>query len=248
MTEQNNHNHEDGAPHSHETGAPHSHEAGAPHNHKKGTPHTISKMLLAKAARFEDELIAGHEAVESYPKTVTFFGSARFTEENEHYQKAREVAAAVCRAGYTVITGGGGGIMEAGNIGSKDACDCSVGFNIELPHEQALNPNVTHGVNFEFFASRKMSMYFSGEAFIFFAGGFGTLDEFFQILTLMQTHKAPEVPVICVGSSYWNPIDATIKEVLRDQDKTISPEDIDLYTITDDVDEVIRLIKKSPTA
>jgi len=218
------------------------------HNHAEGTPHTISKILLEKAANFEDELIAGFEAVQSYSKTVTFFGSARFTEENKHYQKAKEVAEAVCKEGYTVITGGGGGIMEAGNVGSKGACDCSVGFNIELPFEQTLNPHVTHGIDFEFFASRKMSMYFSGEAFVFFAGGFGTLDEFFQILTLMQTHKAPEVPVICVGSSYWNSVDKLIRETLLEQDATISPEDLDLYTITDDADEVLKLIQKSPTA
>jgi len=215
------------------------------HNHHPNADHTISRVLLEKAANFEDELIAGYEAVKEYEKTVTFFGSARFTEENEHYKKAKEVAAEVCKAGYTVITGGGGGIMEAGNLGSKTACSCSVGFNIELPQEQTLNPNVTHGVNFKFFASRKMSMYFSGEAFIFFAGGFGTLDEFFQILTLMQTHKAPEVPVICVGSSYWNGVDKLIKETLLEQDHTISPEDLDLYTILDDTEEIMKIVSKA---
>ncbi|MBL4644268.1 MAG: LOG family protein, partial [Candidatus Pacebacteria bacterium] len=143
-------------------------------------------------------------------------------------------------------TGGGGGIMEAGNRGSKEACNCSVGFNIELPFEQTLNPHVTHGIDFQFFASRKMSMYFSGEAFIFFAGGYGTLDEFFQILTLMQTSKSPVVPIICVGSSYWNGVDHLIKEILLKNEKTISPEDLDLYTITDDAEEVLNIIRTSP--
>lgn len=220
MTEKNNHSHE-------------------------GDNHPISKMLLDRAAHFEDELIAGYEAVQKHGKTVTFFGSARFTEENPHYQKAKELAELICREGYTVITGGGGGIMEAGNRGAKEACDCSVGFNIELPFEQALNPHVTHGVDFSFFASRKMSMYFSGEAYLFFAGGFGTLDEFFQILTLIQTHKAAKVPVICVGSSYWNNIDAMIKETLLEQDKTISPEDINLYTILDDNEEILKIVRNS---
>ena len=215
------------------------------YNHD-GHDHRISKILRDRAAHFEEELLVGYEAVKKYPKTVTFFGSARFTEENPHYQKAQELAGLICEAGYTVITGGGGGIMEAGNRGSQTACNCSVGFNIELPFEQALNPYVTDGVDFSFFASRKMSMYFSGEAFVFFAGGFGTLDEFFQILTLMQTHKAPMVPVVCVGSSYWNSVDRLIKETLLEQDKTISPEDINLYTITDDNDEVLRIVRSSP--
>lgn len=218
------------------------------HTHGADEQHTISKMLLDRAAHFEDELIAGYEAVQQYKKTVTFFGSARFTEENPHYQKARELAGLICKEGYTVITGGGGGIMEAGNLGSKTACACSVGFNIELPFEQALNPHVTHGVDFSFFASRKMSMYFSGEAFVFFAGGYGTLDEFFQILTLIQTHKAPAAPIICVGSSYWNKVDAMIKETLLEQDKTISPEDVNLYTITDDNEEVLEIIRNTATA
>jgi len=215
------------------------------HSHGVCVEHPISNMLLEKAASFEDEIIAGYEAVQQYSKTITFFGSARFKEDNPHYQKARELASAVCKEGYTVITGGGGGIMEAGNRGSKETCGNSVGFNIELPQEQSLNPYVTHGVNFSFFAPRKISMYFSGEAFIFFAGGYGTLDEFFQILTLMQTHKAPIVPVICVGSDYWNNVDVLIKETLLKQENTILDDDLNLYTISDDIDEIIDIIKNS---
>lgn len=215
------------------------------HVHPTGTEHPISKLLRDKAAHFEDEIIAGYEAVQKYGKTVTFFGSARFTPDNKYYKMAEELAELVCRAGYTVITGGGGGIMEAGNKGAKEACDCSVGFNIELPHEQTLNGHVTHGVSFTFFASRKVSMYFSGEAFIFFPGGYGTLDEFFQILTLVQTQKSPHVPIVCVGSEYWNNVDAMIKETLLEQNQTISPEDINLYTITDDYDKVMELVKSS---
>lgn len=215
------------------------------HSHEPGEEHPISKMLLARAAHFEDEIIAGYEAVKKHGKTVTFFGSARFTEDNPHYKKAEELAELICQEGYTVITGGGGGIMEAGNRGAKNACECSVGFNIELPFEQALNEHVTHGVSFSFFASRKVAMYFSGEAYIFFPGGYGTLDEFFQILTLIQTHKRPMAPVICVGSSYWNNVDKMVKETLLEQDKTISPEDINLYTITDDNDEVLRIVKNA---
>tara|TARA_B100000745_G_scaffold79005_2_gene48481 strand:- start:14705 stop:15385 length:681 start_codon:yes stop_codon:yes gene_type:complete len=215
------------------------------HSHEEGTDHPISKMLLARAARFEDELIAGYEAVKQHDKTVTFFGSARFTEDNPYYQKAAELAKLICKEGYTIITGGGGGIMEAGNRGSKDACNISVGFNIELPFEQSLNSHVTQGVNFSFFASRKVALYFSGEAYVFFPGGYGTLDEFFQILTLMQTHKRPVLPVICVGSHYWKNIDSMIKTTLLQENETISPKDVDLYTITDDNEEILELVKNS---
>jgi hypothetical protein len=215
------------------------------HTHAPGDDHPLSSILLGQAARFEDEIIAGYEAVKQHDKTVTFFGSARFTEDNPHYQKAEELAQLICKAGYTIITGGGGGIMEAGNRGAKQACNHSIGFNIELPFEQSLNHFVTHGVSFSFFASRKVAMYFSGEAYIFFPGGYGTLDEFFQILTLVQTHKRPTVPIICVGTSYWTNVDKLIKETLLDQDATISPEDTGLYVITDDNDEILKIVRSS---
>ncbi len=204
----------------------------------------MSRMILDMAAKFEGELIDGFEAVQKYPKTVTFFGSARFQEDNKHYQVAQDLAAKICKEGYTVITGGGGGIMEAGNRGSKEECGTSVGFNIELPMEQATNEYVTHGVSFSFFASRKMAMYFSGEAYIFFPGGYGTLDEFFQILTLIQTQKIECAPIICVGSEYWNSVNELITNTLLEEG-AISEDDPSLYTITDDLEEVMSIIKNT---
>tara|TARA_B100000745_G_scaffold294310_1_gene237150 strand:- start:8505 stop:9194 length:690 start_codon:yes stop_codon:yes gene_type:complete len=207
--------------------------------------HAVSKMLQEKAAHFEQELLEGFAAVQKYEKTVTFFGSARLQPDNQYYQQAQELSARICKKGYTVITGGGGGIMEAGNRGSQQACNNGVGFNIELPMEQATNRYVTDSVNFTFFASRKMALYFSGEAYVFFPGGYGTLDEFFQILTLLQTHKAPYAPVICVGSAYWNPVMHFAQTILLETHSTISPEDLNLFTITDDLDEVERIIESA---
>ena len=215
------------------------------HTHAPGTDHPLSDMLKHRAATLEDEILAGYEAVKQHGKTVTFFGSARFTEENPYYQKARDLAGRICKRGYTVVTGGGGGIMEAGNRGAKEACDCSVGFNIQLPHEQTLNPYVTHGVDFSFFASRKIAMYFSGEAFLFFPGGFGTLDEFFQILTLIQTNKTPRVPIVCVGSEFWNDIDTMIRATLLEKHATISERDVELYEILDDNDAILDIVCNS---
>ncbi len=205
----------------------------------------IRDTIKETAAHFEEEVLAGFSAIDKYDKTITFFGSARFTEDNKYYQKAREIAGMLCKEGYTIVTGGGGGIMEGGNRGSKEVCGQSVGFNIVLPREQTINPYVTDHINFHYFSPRKMSMYFSGEAFIFFPGGYGTLDEFFQILTLIQTHKAESAPVICVGSEYWNPIKNLVKTVLLEGQHTISEQDIDLFTITDDTDEVLRLVTKN---
>lgn len=216
--------------------------------HKENSEHTavpehaLSKIMREKAEHFEEELLVGFATIQKYDKTITFFGSARFDENNRYYKKAEEIAGALCKEGYTIVTGGGGGIMEAGNRGSKDACNSSVGFNIVLPQEQTLNPYVTDSVNFHFFASRKMSMYFSGEAYIYFPGGYGTLDEFFQVLTLIQTHKARSVPVICVGTEYWNPVKTLAREVLFQHMNTINEDDLDLFTITDDLDEILSII------
>ncbi len=204
------------------------------------------QYLLEHARHFEQELLNGFHAVHEYPKSVTFFGSARFTEENEHYQKARSLAARICTEGYAVITGGGGGIMEAGNRGSKEACDYAVGFNIELPKEQTINKYVTHGVNFSFFAPRKLSLFFSAEAYLFFPGGFGTLDELFELLTLIQTHKAPRTPVILVGKKYWEAVDALIRKTLLEENGTISPSDPELYRILDDEYEILEIVKNAP--
>ncbi len=206
----------------------------------------MEEMLCNRSKDFAEELLAGFKAIRQYPKSVTVFGSARTEPDTEHYDRARSVSGKICKEGFAIITGGGPGIMEAANRGSKEACGYSVGFNILLPNEQVINPYVTHGIDFEFFSSRKMALFFSAEAYLYFPGGFGTLDEFFQLVTLIQTKKAPTTPIILVGKDFWEPINETIKFTLRDKFKTISHADMNLYKITDDEDEILDIIRNAP--
>ena len=201
--------------------------------------------IKKRSAKVVKELEEGLTAIQSYPKSVTFFGSARFKKDHKYYKKAQRLGAAVCKLGYAVVTGGGPGIMQAGNHGSYESCGSAVGFNIELPFEQVINPYVTHGVNFHYFFTRKVSLTYSGEVYLYFPGGFGTLDELFEILTLIQTKKIPKVPVILVGKDFWGPMDKFIKKVLLEKFETISKADPNLYTVLDDEEEIIKIIKKA---
>lgn len=206
----------------------------------------IEQQLHARASRVEDELLAAFHAIRKFPKSVTFFGSARFEPKHPDYQRAKRISARICKEGYAVITGGGPGIMAAGNEGSKMSCEHAVGFNIELPYEQVINEHVTHGLNFYYFFTRKVALAFSAEAYLFFPGGYGTLDEFYEITTLIQTEKIPRVPVVCVGAAFWNHVHEMNKELLRDEYATISPGDLDIYHITDDEDEILEIVKEAP--
>ena len=212
----------------------------------------LSRADLEEAARkrvllIDKEFSRGFEFLGKYPKSVTFFGSARLGEHTKDYQHVRGIARRIVEdLGYAVTTGRGPGIMEAANRGAYEAGGNSLGLTIELPHEQSTNPYVTDFVDFFYFFSRKVCMTYSAEAFIYGAGGFGTFDELFEILTLIQTKKIPRVPVILTGSKYWKPIEAVIKKQLLDAYRTIGEEDLKLYTITDDVDEIISIIKGSP--
>ncbi len=219
-------------------------EASLTGPHKMDTD--IEEELHARAARAEVELLNGFHAIRKFPKSVTFFGSARFPEEHPYYQKAKGISERICKEGFTVVTGGGPGIMQAGNHGAKETCGSSVGFNIELPMEQIINPYVTHGVNFHYFYTRKVTMFFSAEVYLYFPGGFGTLDEFFELVTLVQTNKMPKVPIILVGKDYWDPIINLCRELLLEKFETVSAEDFDLFTITDDDDEILEIVKSAP--
>jgi uncharacterized protein (TIGR00730 family) len=192
------------------------------------------------------EFADGFEVIRKYPRSVTFFGSSRFPESHEYYEKAKIIAGRIAQAGYAVVTGGGGGIMEAANRGAYEAGGSSIGFNISLPLEQKLNRYVTEHLSFKYFFSRKVILAFSAEAFIFFPGGFGTLDEFFEIVTLIQTKKIPRVPLILVGGDYWNMLDRYIHDELLRVHHAIDPEDTNLYDITEDPDEIVRLVANAP--
>jgi uncharacterized protein (TIGR00730 family) len=194
----------------------------------------------------QEELRQGIDMIQSYNKSVTFYGSARFTEENSEYERARKIAYRVAKElDYTVLSGGGPGIMEAANRGAAEAGGRSVGLTITLPHEQTTNKYVTDVIPFYFFFARKVSMYYTTEACLYFAGGFGTLDEFFEMLTLKQTGKIGDVPLILVGTEFWNPLQKLIEENLQDKYKTVSPNEVALYTITDNEEEILDLIKAS---
>ena len=206
----------------------------------------IEKELHERAGRMEEELLNAFHAIRHFPKSVTFFGSARFKPGHPYYEKAKNIGARICKEGYAVITGGGPGIMEAGNAGSNKACQHAVGFNIELPTEQVINDQVTHGVNFHYFFTRKVGLFFSAEAYLYFPGGFGTLDEFFELVTLIQTKKLPPVPTILVGSDYWQPIIDLCRTQLLEKFETVSPQDFDIFKIVDDEDEILEIVKNAP--
>lgn len=212
-------------------------------------PLTLDEITEAAQKRvnfISKEFKDGFEFVKNYPRSVTFFGSARTKEDETYYQKARNLAGRiVTELHYSVMTGGGPGIMEAANRGAFEAGGNSLGLTIELPHEQHDNQYLTDKEDFHYFFSRKVCLSFSAEAYIFFPGGFGTLDEFLEILTLVQTNKIPRAPMILVGDFFWQPLEKFFKEILAET-KTIAPEDTTLYTITENEDEILDIIKKAP--
>jgi len=193
------------------------------------------------------EFEEGFKFLGNNPLSVSVFGSSRFKENNVFYEHARKLGGKIAsELKYSVSTGGGPGIMEAANRGAFEAGGTSLGLTIHLPREQHTNEYLTDKIEFYYFFSRKVCLSFSAEAYVFYPGGFGTLDEFFEIITLVQTQKISSVPIILVGKKYWKKFDKIIKKHLSEKFQTISPEDSKLYTITDDFDQIIEIIKKAP--
>lgn len=188
-----------------------------------------------------EEMRQGIDALSEIKKSITIFGSARTPESDEYYQKAVRVAERAGKSGYVTITGGGPGIMQAGNQGAHNAHVESIGMTIQLPTEQFTNEFVSMEVPFYFFFTRKTAMRFGSKAFLFFPGGFGTLDELAETMTLIQTGKIDPAPMILVGVEFWTPFQTFIKDQLL-KNGMISPEDLNFYTITDDEDEIMRII------
>lgn len=192
----------------------------------------------------DKELVKAFKILNKYPKRVTFFGSARDLDNNKDDRDAAyNLAGKLADQGYMVLSGGGAGIMGASNKGAFDAGGASVGFNIKLPHEQSPNPYTTDELEFHYFFTRKVSLSFYSHAYIYFPGGFGTLDELFEIVTLIQTRKMPRLKVILFGHWFWDGLDAFIKHNLL-ENGFISDGDEQLYTITDDIDEALRLVNE----
>jgi uncharacterized protein (TIGR00730 family) len=193
-------------------------------------------------AAIADEFRLGFETVARVPKpAVTLFGSARVAETHPAYEAARETGRLFAQAGWTVVTGGGPGAMEAGNRGAKEAGGYSVGFNIVLPHEQESNPYLDVSLVFHHFYARKVCFAKAAEGFVVFPGGFGTMDELFEALTLIQTGKLFHFPVVLVGSDYWEELLVWVRdEALRGG--MIAPADLALVTVTDDPAEAVETV------
>lgn len=188
------------------------------------------------------EFVEGYEKMSRIGPCVSVFGSARTNPDNKYYQKAVETSKLLVQSGYGVITGGGPGIMEAGNKGAADEQGKSVGLNIVLPFEQNSNEFVNHPVDFDYFFVRKVMFVKYTQGFITFPGGFGTLDELFEALTLIQTKKIDKKPVVLFGTEYWKGMVDWIEKVMLGSEGNISPKDMDLLKMTDDPEEAVEYI------
>jgi uncharacterized protein (TIGR00730 family) len=191
--------------------------------------------------RIMGEFVEGFDALARIGPAVTIFGSARVPPDTPEYQAARETARLIGQAGFSVITGGGPGVMEAANRGARDAGALSIGCNIELPFEQAINEYVDVAINFRYFFVRKTMFVKYAEAFVIFPGGLGTLDELSEALTLIQTGKIRDFPVVLFNSGYWQGFLDWIRNTMLEEGK-ISPDDLNLMVVTDSPEEVCRII------
>jgi hypothetical protein len=196
-----------------------------------------------RTLRIMGEFVEGFDALADVGPAVSIFGSARVGRRNRYYGAARRLAAELVKQGFAIITGGGPGIMEAANRGARDAGGLSIGANIELPFEQGLNEYVDLGMEFRYFFVRKVMFVKYAEGFVIFPGGFGTLDELFESLTLIQTGKVEHFPVVLYGKDYWDGMMQWIREKPLYEEK-ISPEDLDLLTVTSDIDEACEAITR----
>jgi uncharacterized protein (TIGR00730 family) len=230
--------------------------------HASGTRHTADQGLLAprpagerqaftssdpwRALRILGEFVEGFDALSDLDWAVTVFGSARLDARDPWYEKAVETGRKFGEANFAVITGGGPGVMEAANRGAKDAGTISVGLNIELPHEQAANPYVTRGIQFRYFFVRKMMFVKYSRGFVVLPGGFGTLDELFEALTLIQTGRIRNFPVVLMGREFWHGLVDWLTETVA-RHHMISSEDLHLFHLTDEpadaVDYVLERVR-----
>ncbi len=202
----------------------------------------VETDLDRHVAMIAQEFRDGFEAVDAIGgPAVTVYGSARITDGDPAYERAREIGQRFARAGWAVVTGGGPGIMEAANRGCQEAGGLSIGFNIELPHEQTTNGYLDRALTFRHFYARKTMLVKAAEGFVLCEGGFGTLDELFESLVLIQTGKILHFPVVLVGSEHWRGLRGWVEEKLINE-KLISPDDLLLLSITDDPAEAVRIV------
>ncbi len=193
------------------------------------------------------EFVEGFETIRRYTTAATFFGSARETLDKSVYEQSTDLAARLAKKGYAIITGGSNGIMQSANKGAYEVGGASVGLNVRLPNEQKENKYLTDSFEFDHFFVRKVMLTFASEVYIFFPGGFGTLDEFFEIVTLVQTKKIKKVPIVMYDAAYWNPLMKFIEERLLKEFNTIKQDDLNLLHIVDSVDDAFEYITKNTT-
>ena len=211
------------------------------------------KMSLKKMSditwrifRIMSEFVEGFQFLSQFKKEITIFGSARLPQNHKWCKEATKLGELLAKNGYTVITGGGPGIMEAANKGAHSINPKkSIGINIQLPTEQRTNPYVTKSKGFYYFFTRKVMLAASAQAYIFFPGGFGTSDEFFEMLMLVQTKKMQKLPIILVNKKFWQPMINWMKESMIKEYKTINPQDIKLFHVVDTAEQAMKFIRKS---
>ncbi len=204
----------------------------------------IEKDDIWSIFKVMSDFVKGFEELKELGPSITLFGSARADKKSLYYKEARELCSMLCKSGYNIITGGGGGIMEAANRGAYESKNCeSIGLNISLPHEQKPNGYTTTEINFDYFFARKVMLVKYSFAYIIFPGGFGTLDELFEALTLMQTKKISQVKIILVGVDYWRPLYEFIENKMV-QEKVIDKSDLDLIFMSDDKDEIVKEVNR----
>ncbi len=202
----------------------------------------LSIADLERANAYSKDLGMGLQIIRSFPQGVTIFGSARLPQDNKYCKMAYELGGLLAKNGHAVVTGGGPGIMEAASHGAYEIGGRTIGLNITLKHEQFPNPYLTDCITFEYFFARKVSLAMASKVFVFFPGGFGTMDEISEILCLMQESKMPKMPVFLIGKSYWKTFDRIIKQMITMG--LINKNDPKIFKITDDVKEVVKAANK----
>ena len=204
-----------------------------------------SDSITWRIFRIMSEFVTGFQFIAQYEKAISFFGSARLDPEDRYYQDAQMLARKLGNAGFNIITGGGPGIMEAANRGAHEANANSIGLNIQLPFEQRMNRFVTRGIGFHYFFTRKVMLSAAGQAYVFFPGGFGTLDEFSEIVTLIQTKKMERIPIVLYGRDFWEPFISFVRETMLKKYRTVEAKDLALFTLADTVQEAFKVLAAS---
>jgi hypothetical protein len=210
-------------------------------------PNDFRSSFPWRVFRIMSEFVDGWQFLADFDKTITIFGSARTPESDKWYQEARKLGGMLAMNGFSVVTGGGPGIMEASNRGAFEKKGESIGIDIKLPFEQQENPYVNKSLGFYHFFVRKVMLAYSARAYVFFPGGYGTLDELFEMLTLLQTKKITKnIPVVLVGKDFWEPLLAWLEKKVIDDYKMAHPEDLRIFTLVDTAEEAYNIIKKAP--